>query len=310
MNKSKLVFLLVIVLLSSCQNEPVFLLSEEVIDEEVIDEEVIDDETEEASAFETGGICIGNGEYGIDTNNLLLNFEVPTDMPSSFDLSSLLPPIRSQGQQGSCVSWAISYYMKSLQEKIEFGMDFTTENVTSPAYTYNQITQGNCTGTQLVETLELLKNKGVCTWSSFPYLDTDCNTQPGPAEDDQALQNRISDYKCLSGDNMVNEMKGLINQQTPIITSAYLSSEFGKVDNFGLTAYREHVVDYSLERCHAMLVVGYSDNYNAFKVVNSWGTDWGDDGFVWIDYAAFENVTDDTAAFRVINQAYVAYDIE
>ena len=58
-----------------------------------------------------------------------------------------------------------------------------------------------------------------------------------------------------------------------------------------------------------MLVVGFSDEYNAFKLVNSWGEDWGDNGFVWIDYQAFENVSAPSASFRVINQAYVAYDL-
>lgn len=295
MNKRTIFFWLFLVLIISCENEPVGLPSEK---------------TNEEPEFGTGGICIGNGEYGIDSDNLLLDFDIPVDLPDNFDISHFLPPIRSQGTQGSCVSWAISYYLKSLQEKIENETDFTINDITSPAYTYNQITQGNCTGTQLVETLELLKTKGVCTWNSFPYTGTNCELQPTDKQDEQALQNRISDYKCLSGENMVNEMKGLIYQRKPIIISAYLSSEFGKIDRFGLTAYREHQVDYSLDRCHAMLVVGYSDNYKAFKVVNSWGTDWGDDGFVWIDYAAFHNVSNESAKFRVINQAYVTYDLE
>lgn len=295
MDKIKLLFLLFIALLISCDNEPVGLPSEEVNEE---------------PEFATGGICIGNGEYGIDNDNLLMDFIISEDLPNSFDLSIYLPPIRSQGQQGSCVSWAISYCMKSIQEKIENGIDFTNADITSPAYTYNQITQGNCTGTQLVQTLELLKDKGVCSWNSFPYTDTNCNLQPTKEQDELALENRISDYKCLSGINMVNEMKGLIFQKTPIIIASYLSEEFGKTDEFGLTAYREHNVDYSLERCHVMLVVGYSNTYNAFKVINSWGTDWGDNGFVWIDYKAFDNVTDETSEFRVINQAYIAYDFE
>ncbi|WP_411029697.1 C1 family peptidase [Spongiimicrobium sp. 3-5] len=294
MRKTKF-FCLIVILMISCEFEPVGSGS-------------LLESSNEDSEFATGGICIGNGEYGNHNASVLVNFDVPDDLPDNFDLSHLLPPIRNQGQQGSCVSWAISYYMKSLQEKIESETDFTVSDVTSPAYTYNQITKGNCAETAIVETLDLLKTKGVCSWSSFPYSDTNCDRQPTEEHDEQALQNRISDYKCLSGENMVNEMKGLINQQTPVIILAYLSSEFGKTDNFGLTAYREHLVDYSLGRCHAMLVVGYSDKYNAFKVVNSWGTDWGDNGFVWIDYAAFDNVINETAEFRVINQAYVAYD--
>ncbi len=36
-----------------------------------------------------------------------------------------------------------------------------------------------------------------------------------------------------------------------------------------------------------MVVIGYNDTKNAFKVMNSWGTKWGDNGFAWIDYANF-----------------------
>lgn len=295
MNKRTIFFCLFLVLIISCEFEPIGLPLEK---------------TNEETEFETGAICNPNGEYG-GWGDELLDFDIPVDLPDNFDLSHFLPPVRSQGKQGSCVSWAISYYLKSLQEKIEKGADFTINDLTSPAYTYNQITQGSCTGTQLAQTLELLKNKGVCTWNSFPYTDTNCKIQPTDKQDEQALQNRISDYKSLSGENMVNEMKGLIYQRKPIVIAAYLSSEFGKKDRFGLTAYREHQVDYSLEdQCHAMLVVGYSDEYKAFKVVNSWGIDWGDDGFVWIDYAAFDNVLNKSAKFRVINQAYVTYDLE
>lgn len=54
-----------------------------------------------------------------------------------------------------------------------------------------------------------------------------------------------------------------------------------------------------------MLVVGYSDQYQAFKLVNSWGEGWGDGGFVWVDYEAFENVFDLQNPFRVLCQAMV-----
>jgi hypothetical protein len=35
---------------------------------------------------------------------------------------------------------------------------------------------------------------------------------------------------------------------------------------------------------HAMVIVGYDDARNAFRVLNSWGTDWGDGGYLWWDY--------------------------
>lgn len=284
---------LVILFATSCQDEPIGLPSP------------IDDKI-----FFTGLDCTGSGEYSFNPDNLLEDLIISDSLPESYDLSNLLPPVGNQGQQGSCTSWAVSYYMKSLQENLKTELQDTSSVIMSPSFTYNQITQGNCEGTGISETLDFIKEKGVCSIQEFPYSDGSCSIQPADSVMKLAENAKISDYKNLSGNNMVLEMKTLITEQTPIIIGAYLSAEFGKLDEFDVIAYRDHKVDYSSNRCHAMLVVGYSDTYNAFKVVNSWGSDWGNDGFIWIDYKAFENVLDENAEFKVINQAYIAYDLK
>jgi cathepsin K len=38
-----------------------------------------------------------------------------------------------------------------------------------------------------------------------------------------------------------------------------------------------------------MTIVGYNDDLNAFRIVNSWATDWGDNGFAWISYDLMKN---------------------
>ena len=48
-----------------------------------------------------------------------------------------------------------------------------------------------------------------------------------------------------------------------------------------------------------MVIVGYNDNRSAFKVLNSWGSDWGFDGYIWITYNHFKKVT---------YEAYIIYD--
>ena len=39
---------------------------------------------------------------------------------------------------------------------------------------------------------------------------------------------------------------------------------------------------------HAMAVVGYDDTRGAFKFANSWGTNWGCNGFGWVSYPYFQ----------------------
>ena len=44
---------------------------------------------------------------------------------------------------------------------------------------------------------------------------------------------------------------------------------------------------------HALTIVGYNDNKfgGAFRIVNSWGKDWGDNGYFWLKYKDFKNLT-------------------
>jgi C1A family cysteine protease len=38
---------------------------------------------------------------------------------------------------------------------------------------------------------------------------------------------------------------------------------------------------------HCIVICGYDDAKNAYLIMNSWGTAWGDAGFTWIDYDFF-----------------------
>jgi len=40
---------------------------------------------------------------------------------------------------------------------------------------------------------------------------------------------------------------------------------------------------------HAVLAVGYDDAKDAVLVRNSWGADWGEDGYFWLPYAYITN---------------------
>jgi hypothetical protein len=53
------------------------------------------------------------------------------------------------------------------------------------------------------------------------------------------------------------------------------TSEAGQLDNIHGSA-------------HAMVMVGYDDSRGAYRIQNSWGTDWGDRGLIWWSYDDFE----------------------
>jgi hypothetical protein len=49
-----------------------------------------------------------------------------------------------------------------------------------------------------------------------------------------------------------------------------------------------------------MAITGWDDAKNAYKVQNSWGTNWGDAGFGWIDYQFFPTLIKDWGPAAII----------
>lgn len=53
---------------------------------------------------------------------------------------------------------------------------------------------------------------------------------------------------------------------------------------------------------HAMCLVGYDFYKNTFLAKNSFGTDWGDNGYCWIPFNYFELYSYDKRVFSIPNQ--------
>ena len=54
---------------------------------------------------------------------------------------------------------------------------------------------------------------------------------------------------------------------------------------------------------HALVVIGYDDATQTVELMNSWGTDWADNGFVRISYANFIKYVMETYCFELKKQA-------
>ena len=243
-----------------------------------------------------GGFCYGFSKPDATVSDIIID----TDMPAEHDLSEFLPEVRSQGTQGSCVAWAAGYYLKSFQENYEdvengiLGLD----NEMSPAYIYNQIKVTDCSGGSVVQhALDTISSQGIVDWALMPYDENECSTQPDEETKMLAEPNKIENYLYLDEDLVLEQTKAhLLNDQPVVIAITIDRSYFGARDQDGIYVYRKFK---SGDGGHAMLVVGYSDEMNAFKVVNSWGKSWGNQGFVWIDYKAFQEAGDLTSDFPV-----------
>jgi len=300
-------FLILFVAFSSCESSFNF-------DELAGERDTIDDEGDPVIE---NPVDDGTREFGLD-NSYCYGFSTPDeeiakidieiDYPESYDISRFLPPIDTQGNQGSCVAWATGYYLKSFQENYQNSQDNLAAStvILSPSFIFNQIKISPCSGSQIADALDLLQVSGTPEWTIMPYNENDCETQPTDLQRFLAEPNRIDSYFYLNGEILLEQTKAfLLNDQPVVIAISIDRNYFGAKEN-GVSVYRKFK---KVDGAHAMLVVGYDDAMNAFKVVNSWGPEWGDQGFVWIDYKAFEEANNPESDFKILCEAWISNDL-
>ena len=229
-------------------------------------------------------------------------------LPASHDLSAHMPPAGSQGAQGSCVAWAVGFGLKTYQEAVELGVSpKRPEQVFSPAYIHNQLVagrSGGCNrGTSIPAALNLLKEQGAATLADFPYDASTCDRLPTLRARSDAERWRIADWGRVELEH--RSVKGHLAAGRPLVISMCVGDEFHRHGSGVFRGDAGEVVTVNANgwpTCrfgHAMLVTGYDDGLGAYRILNSWGDDWGDEGYAWLSYGAFD---------RQVRGAYVAWD--
>jgi C1A family cysteine protease len=261
--------------------------------------------------IDTNGLGLAGGYcYGFSLPDAeIAEIDVDIFYPENLDLSGFLPSVGNQGKQGSCVAWATGYYLKSFHENYENLMNGDAMNKKmSPAFIYNQIKVSGCDdGSNVQRALDTIYSSGIPSLIVMPYDENDCETQPTEVQKSMALPNKIRSYHYLDQDKVFEQTRAfLLNEQPVVIAITIDRNYFGARDENGVYIYRKFKES---SGGHAMLVVGYDDDMNAFKVVNSWGESWGNKGFVWIDYKAFKEAGQSDSDFQVLCEAWVTEDI-
>lgn len=228
------------------------------------------------------------------------------ELPKSIDLSSMMPPVGNQGRQNSCVAWATgyaikSYLLKNKGQAPEYDPPFAGGKgnfVFSPAFIYNQQNGGEDKGLYYYKTMEFLKSNGAAPWSSMPYSDKDYLTQPSASSKKEALKFKIKSFSRLNFKNP-DEIKRVLAGKNVVMVGMIIDDAFYKLK--GSTIYDEN--GGQSYGGHAMTIVGYDDQKKsksgkkgAFKLQNSWGTNWGDKGFGWVSYSMLAKVGQETYA--------------
>lgn len=217
------------------------------------------------------------------------------NLPSAVSYEAYAPSIGSQGALGTCVGFASGYYFRTMLDAIQKQISQKAsidKLIYSPSFLYNNIAAApektTCDGALIEDALKFLHDKGCVSIKQFAYPNCGVNTNLTP----QATS-KISSYSTIfdieeSETEKVRKAKEALSEGYPIIIGLMMTNSFRNINQVWDPSYSEANLG-----GHALCVIGYDDNKfgGAFRIINSWGEEWGDNGLCWVKYKDFGHYT-------------------
>ncbi len=215
-------------------------------------------------------------------------------LPTNIDLSTNLDFIYDQKSLGSCTAnstgWLYRYYRQNFNPSRLHLYYFTR--------LFDEFEGDNSVkiddGSTLFQSMNVLKKKGVVPDKIYPYNIKKFNVKPPRFLNKIASRNKIKSFQLVNQD--INSIKSVLSSGDPFVFGIMVYSSF-----LNSSVFSDGIIPYpniSTERFlggHALVAIGYDDNTQLIKCVNSFGRSWGDNGYAYIPYNYILNtsLTDD-----------------
>ncbi len=211
-------------------------------------------------------------------------FDPALTIPEEYDLTPLMTPVKSQGNEGACTGFA-GVACKEYFDSIEYKkvMNLSERFL----YEYAKQLSGHSEGSTIRATITIMKKMGTCEEKYWPYIPNDPD-EPSPLATKNAEKYRIKTYaKVLN----IDDLKRALIQFGPLIAGIYVYKSIRKTGKDGVVPTPNYLWPSNWRPIggHAICVVGYSDKKKLVKFKNSWGESWGDKGYGYLSYEYIRN---------------------
>lgn len=219
-----------------------------------------------------------------------LKFSVPPRvaavLPPSYDGTPDCPTIRDQGPVGACTGFAAAGAHGYIQKRTDPGSVFVCSGYFPyfNARAYEGTTDEDA-GASIRDVVKGIAKLGICPETLWPSVNPDMVTnKPSGAAYTEAAKHQILRYKRVEASEA--GMKGCIAAGYPMILGFQVYDTFELIDETGIVTMPITRLEQHLGG-HAQFVLGYDDTTGFFKTWNTWGTEFGDHGFLFFPYEYF-----------------------
>jgi len=218
--------------------------------------------------------------------------------PDSVDNSAWFPPAENQWHN-NCSQFSLIYYLKSYLWNKHFQRNPNLpENQFSADFVWNQTIASTSHYSGNISAFVLMSRQGCATTSNFP-MQTDQENLPDFEAKESGFNFRsksfseiwLSSHDSVSVSGWLNNLKDSLSQGICFSMHIPIFNEIDEVtadDPF--YRWNSGMSQTTILGSHSVIVVGYDDNREAFKIINSWGQDFADNGYFYMTYNWLYNV--------------------
>lgn len=209
--------------------------------------------------------------------------DAPRVLPPLVDLRPLCPPIYDQGDLGSCTGNALAsaFQFEQMRQK-------SVNWIPSRLFIYYnerviEKTVNEDAGAQIRNGIKSLVDSGVCPESMWQYIPSKFTKKPCLKCYRIAKDNQVLEYYRIA-EHTLQGVKEAHADGFPVTFgfTVYDSMETEEVAKTGMVLIPG--INDKPVGGHAVKSVGYDDTKECFIVKNSWGTDWGMQGYFYLPY--------------------------
>jgi len=241
-------------------------------------------------------------------------FSETGDNPKSYSLEDYCV-VSNQGNSSSCTGFAVANGTMSILYNIVNGITRGNEkwvNRFDPFFVYCSLKDENdlqcvsgsgCNcGSMINEALDLIENYGCKKLYLYPELKCSATLNKSNLRSMIDITGAYSidgylnlfEYEERGGkwykNVSIDDMKWCLSHKNPITAGINVNSDFSALspDNHKYSSIK------GMDGRHAVTIVGYDDYKfgGSFRILNSYGYEWGDDGYFWMTYKDFEDQAD------------------
>lgn len=224
----------------------------------------------------------------------------------SVDLREWCSPIENQGQLGSCTAQTAAGMVEFLERRAH-GRYTDASRLFIYKTTRNLLGWEGDTGAYIRSAMKALTIFGAPPERTWPYDVKRFDDEPSAycyayGQSFQALRYFRLDHAQQDRQQRLDLMKAVLYAHIPIGLGFVVYNAGNKMGEFAMPTKADAPMG-----GHAVMLCGYDDarqigdSTGAFIVRNSWGTEWGEDGYGWLpyDYVLHDLAWDIWALFKV-----------